>query len=70
MDGLEEMGREEYRDAWAWAHFMLHGPAEAREELMRYLGELHVGGDVGRLSDRLLRRLPDLNRRIAEHFRS
>jgi Protein of unknown function (DUF1570) len=70
MDGLEDMGRDEYRDAWAWVHFMLHGPSEAREELVRYLGELHAGGEAGRLSDRLRRRLPNLNRRVAEHFRS
>jgi len=70
LDGLDQMGREEYRDAWGWVHFMLHGPREAREELVRYLDELHAGGDPGRLSGRLRRRLPDLNRRIADHFRS
>jgi hypothetical protein len=70
LDALDEMGREEYRDAWAWVHFMLHGPPEGRDELVRYLGEFHSGGEPGRLSERLRRRLPDLDRRIAEHFRS
>lgn len=70
MDDLDDMGREEYRDAWAWVYFMLHGPREARDELVRYLDELHAGNEPGRLSDRLRRRLPDLNRRVAEHFRS
>ena len=70
MDGLDDMGRDEYRDAWAWVHFMLHGPTEAREELRRYLSELEASGDSVRLSDRLRRRLPDLNQRIAAHFRS
>lgn len=69
LDDLDDMGRDEYRDAWAWVHFMLHGPPEAREELVRYLQDLQSHADVGRLSDRLRRRLPDLNRRIAEHFR-
>lgn len=68
LDNLDEMGREEYRDAWAWVHFMLHGPPEAHEELVRYLQDLQSDADVGRLSDRLRRRLPDLNRRMAEHF--
>ena len=27
---VAEMGRIEYRDAWAWVHFMLYGPASAR----------------------------------------
>jgi hypothetical protein len=69
VQGIEEMGRDEYRDAWAWVHFMLHGPREAREELHRYLGDLSAGGDIGPLSERLRRRLPDLNRQVIEHFR-
>jgi hypothetical protein len=69
IDNLEAMGRDEYRDAWAWVHFMLHGPRPAQEELVRYLADLESGGEPGRLSDRLKRRLPDLNRRMAEHFR-
>jgi len=68
LENLDEMGRDEYRDAWAWVHFMLHGPREAQDELTRYLAELHAGSDPGRLSDRLRRRLPALDRRIAEHF--
>lgn len=66
---LEKMGRDEYRDAWAWVHFSLHGPPEAREELLRYLTDLEAGADAGPLSSRLRRRLPDLTRRLAEHFR-
>lgn len=68
LDSLDAMGREEYRDAWAWVHFLLHGPREAHEELVQYLAELHAGGDAGRLSDRLRRRLPNLSRQMAEHF--
>jgi len=69
IDTLEGLGRDEYRVAWAWVHFMLHGPREAHDELARYLADLEAGGEPGKLSDRLRRRLPDLNRRLAEHFR-
>lgn len=69
LDNLDEMGRDEYRDAWAWVHFMLHGPREAQEELNRYLQDLQQGSEAGRLSHRLRRRMPDLNRRLVEHFR-
>jgi len=69
LDNLDEMGRDEYRDAWAWVHFMLHGPREAQDELNRYLDELHSGSEPGKLSERLRRRLPDLNRRLVDHFR-
>jgi hypothetical protein len=69
IEALDAMGRDEYRDAWAWVHFMLHGPRPAHDELVRYLAELESGGDTGRLSDRLRRRFPDLNRRLVEHFK-
>jgi len=69
LTDLGDMGVSEYRDAWAWVHFLLHGPREVREEFIRYLGELETGGDPGPLSERLRRRLPDLDRQVAEHFR-
>jgi hypothetical protein len=69
LSDLDEMGRAEYRDAWAWVHFMLHGPPEAREELLRYLSDLESGIDPGPLSTRLRRRIPDIHRQVIEHFR-
>lgn len=68
LEGLDQMGRDEYRDAFAWVHFMLHGPPEAHQELVRYLHDLQDRGDAGRLSERLRRRIPDLNRRLVEHY--
>ena len=68
LDEIGQMGRDEYRDAWAWVHFAIHGPPAANEELTRYLADLASGGEPGPFSDRL-RRLPDLNRRVVEHFR-
>ena len=64
-----EMGQDEYRDAWAWVHFALHGPREATQELRDYLQDLQTHGDAaGKLSDRLRRKIPDLNRRLTAHF--
>jgi hypothetical protein len=65
---VEQMGRDEYREAWAWVHFLLHGPPEAQQELVRYLQELASGPAPGPLSVRLRRRWPDLERRLVEHF--
>jgi hypothetical protein len=62
------MGRREYRDAWAWTHFMLHGPEEARDELLRYLADVQASAPPGLLSQRLRRRLPDLEDSFAKHF--
>lgn len=68
LEELSDMGRDEYRDAWAWIHFSLHGPPAAREELLRYLADLESGGEPGPLSHRLRYRVPNLERRLAEHF--
>jgi hypothetical protein len=66
---LSEMGRTEYRNAWAWTHFMLHGSAEAHEELVAFLGDIQAGGAPGQLSQRLQRRLPNLQRCFSDHFK-
>jgi hypothetical protein len=66
---VEDMGAAEYRDAWAWVHFMLHGPAEAGDELKRFLADLQAHTPPGVFSQRLERRLPGLQRRFSAHFR-
>ncbi|HZL89688.1 MAG TPA: DUF1570 domain-containing protein [Pirellulaceae bacterium] len=68
MRDLSAMGRDEYRDAWAWVHFMLHGPAEAREELVAFLKDVQANADAEPLSRRFLRRMPDVEQRLREHF--
>ncbi len=67
---LSEMSSTDYRHAWAWAHFMLHGPPEAHEELLKFLAEIRTGSPPGKLSERLERRLPGVDKRIAEHFKN
>lgn len=67
---MNEMGRTEYRNAWAWVHFLLHGPPTARAELRRYLADIQALTPPGQLSQRLREQLPDLERRFAEHFRN
>jgi hypothetical protein len=65
-----ELGREEYRDSFAWVHFLLHGPRTAHEELVNYLADQQAARPTESLSARLRRRLPEVERRVAEHFRS
>jgi hypothetical protein len=67
---LEEMGQNEYRDSWAWVHFMVHGSPDAHRELVAFLADIHAHTPPGKLSERLRRRVPGLERRFAEHFRS
>jgi hypothetical protein len=66
---LTEMGDAEYRDAWAWVHFLIHGPAPAREEFLAYLAELRRSSPEQPLSARLQQRLDAPGRAFVEHFR-
>ncbi len=68
MTTLEEMGASQYRHAWAWVHFMLHGPVEAHDELVRYLADIKNALPAGKLSTRLRRRLPNLDQHFVHHF--
>lgn len=67
---VEEMSANDYRDAWSWVHFMLHGPPVARQELLGFLGDIQAGAAPGRLSDRLAQRVPHLEAQWVEHFRA
>ena len=69
-DELAEMGQIEYRDAWAWVHFMLYGPAPARQALTAYLADLRQQKATAELSRRLRDRMPDLEEQFARHFRT
>lgn len=65
---VAKLGQVEYRDSWAWVHFLFHGPPEARDELVKYLGDIRRRTPPGELSPRLRDRVPNLERRFREHF--
>lgn len=64
-----EMGGVDYRDSWAWVHFILYGSAEAHAELVGFLREISANVPPGKLSVRLSRRITDLDRQYLTHFR-
>ena len=70
LDELHEMDGNDYRDSWAWVHFMLHGPREARQTLSNYLYDVRIGNPAGLLSGRLAAELSDPQRQLARHFRN
>ncbi|MDP7269005.1 MAG: hypothetical protein QF408_12630 [Pirellulales bacterium] len=67
---LKDMGRGEYRNAWAWVHFMVHGPPIAREELVGYLTDIRLGRPPGKLSDRLARKFSNPKDALVQHFKT
>ena len=65
---LSQMRRTEYRDAWAWVHFMLLGSKDAHTELVDFLDDIRTGTPPGSFSKRLERRLPEPHRHLAAHL--
>lgn len=70
LTDLADMGEAEYREAWAWAHFLLHGPEPARNALRTYLAEIAAGGFAGTLEPRLRRTFPDLEAALLRHVKT
>lgn len=68
LRSMASMSETDYRNAWSWVHFMLHGPPEAREALVDYLAVIRQGGIPGSLSGRLSARIPDLKAAYKRHF--
>jgi hypothetical protein len=66
---IDEMGAVEYRYAWAWVHFMLHGPESAHQTLASYLADIRRGVPVGSLSERFAETTPDTTERMVQHFK-
>ena len=63
------MTADDYRDSWAWVHFMLHGPPEVRQVLSNYLYDIRIGNPSGQLSERLAREVPGVNGMMIQHFK-
>jgi hypothetical protein len=56
LEGLKDvtdMNPAEYRESWAWVHFLLRGKPEGRAALLAYLQELRVSPSPTPLSARL-----------------
>jgi len=66
---LKDMGAEEYRKAWAWVHFMLHGPPEAQAALLAYLESISRHEPPRPLSAELASRFASPEKELVRHFR-
>jgi hypothetical protein len=67
---LTDMGAAEYRYAWAWVHFMLHGPLPVHRALVSFLADIRRGNPPGALSERLREAVPQLDERMVQHFKN
>jgi hypothetical protein len=76
LEGLadvRQMSPRDYREAWAWVHFLLQGTPENRERLREYLSDLRTSApDAAPLSQRF-QQVEDpesTNRELLVHLRS
>lgn len=65
LNEVSMMNQADYREAWAWVHFMLHSSAETRQLLVDYLQELRTDPNPGSLRERLEENVPV----VVERFR-
>jgi hypothetical protein len=67
---LSEMKRLDYRNSWAWVHFLLHESPESRKVLIDYLNDIKFGNPPGPFSDRVRNRIPNVEARMLAHFKN
>ncbi len=79
---VEQMRIREYRESWAWTHFLIHYSSETQRVLALYLRSLRPEAQVGISSEEAARRqkeapmkrlleryIPDYKAKYVEHFR-
>jgi hypothetical protein len=64
---VQQMSPGEYREAWAWAHWMLRASPPARKELLAYLQELRSNPKPGPLQPRLARAVSTPSAAVEQH---
>jgi hypothetical protein len=65
---VQQMAPAEYREAWAWVHFMLNTTPENKKVLVKYLRELRATTDPGKLRPRLAEIVPTLDASLEKHL--
>jgi hypothetical protein len=68
LSRVEQMKPAEYREAWAWVHWMLQGNETAREVLLGYLQQLRTNPNPGSLGARLAAELPAMHADLNKHL--
>ncbi len=67
LEKVEQMQRADYREAWAWVHFMLHHTPDTRQVLLTYVSELKTNRNPEPLSQRLKKDLPEFEKRFLSY---
>jgi hypothetical protein len=68
-DNLADMDAADYRYAWAWVHFMMHGPEAAHQVLVHNLACYQQSTPPGKLSAELADAIPNPTEKMIQHFK-
>ena len=66
---LSDFSAADYREAWAWVHFLLHGSDEGSRLLRSYLATIQQETPPGPFSRHLNRVLPNSGRQLTAHLK-
>ncbi len=68
IEQLQDFKEPQYRDSWAWVHFLLRRSTMTRQILKRYLAELRSGAQPLPLSRQMANITDDANGEFLSHF--
>jgi hypothetical protein len=68
LDQVQQMGRVQYQEAWAWVHLMLRGSPDAKQVLLSYLQQLRGPDRVGPLQPKLKAIMPAPEATLVQHL--
>lgn len=68
-EDLSEFTVADYRESWAWVHFLLHGSEEGHELLLRYLATIRAERPPGPLSGHLKQLFDDPRTQLIAHLK-
>ncbi len=67
LEKVEQMHRADYRESWAWVHFMIHSTPDGKGVLLDYLRELRETDEPSQLSTSLAAVLPEADTRFLNY---
>ena len=68
LSQVQQMNPGEYREAWAWVHWMLRGKPETKAVLTNYLQTLRTNTNPGPLGPKLTAACPKPDEALQEHL--
>jgi hypothetical protein len=68
-DNLSDLDATDYRYAWAWVHFMMHGPEAGHQALVHNIACYQQSTAPSKLSVELAAAVPNADEKMIEHFK-